>query len=116
MPNTGAPIEAVYDVVILSDLLHFDKSHDALLMSVTSLLRRSSDARTYIAAGKYTPAHVCENFVRSAESVGIILSEQPVDEGWRGSLEVRGSGLNKENLAIRKDMCRWWTGRWAAVS
>ncbi|EMD35301.1 hypothetical protein CERSUDRAFT_138985 [Gelatoporia subvermispora B] len=103
-----------YDVVILSDLLHFDRSHDVLLASLVALLRKDSAARAYVAAGKYTPAHHCASFVREAERLGIVLEEREVDGAWKGLLPVTGGGLNEEQLSVRKNMCRWWVGRWAA--
>ncbi|TBU22591.1 hypothetical protein BD311DRAFT_770111 [Dichomitus squalens] len=101
-----------FDVVIMSDLLHFDSSHDVLLQSLISLLRRTSSARAYIAAGKYTPPHVCDHFVQEARRAGIVMDEGEVEGVWRGSLEVSGGGLDREQLGVRKNMCRWWIGRW----
>lgn len=92
--------------------MHFDRSHTALIASLTALLRKGPVARTYVSAGKYTRAHVCESFVRDAERAGIVLVERDVDEGWRGALDVRGEGLDMEGLAARKNNCRWWVGRW----
>lgn len=103
-----------FDVVVLSDLLHFDASHDVLLAALTSLLRPSPDARTYVAAGKYTPAAVCTRFLHAGEALGLVWEEGEDDPVWRGSLEVRGGGLDAEQLGVRKGMCRWWVGRWAS--
>lgn len=103
-----------YDVVIMSDLLHFDRSHDVLIQSLASLLCKHATARAYVAAGKYTPPHVCDHFVHVARQSGIILEEGEVDGVWRGTLEVvSGNELDRTQLGIRKDMCRWWIGRWA---
>ncbi|KAI0792534.1 hypothetical protein C8Q75DRAFT_753318 [Abortiporus biennis] len=101
-----------YDVVILSDLLHFDASHGVLISSLTSLLRKTNSARTYVAAGKYTPKEVCKNFLKEAELTGISWEEGEDDPTWRGKLEVKGGGLDIEQLGVRKGMCRWWIGRW----
>ena len=98
--------------MILSDLLHFDGSHDVLLSSLVSLLRKAPSSRTYVAAGKYTAAHVCEHFVSEAEKAGISLEEGEDDPVWRGVLDVHGGGLDREQLGVRKGMCRWWVGRW----
>ena len=38
-----------FDIVILSDLLHFDTSHDALIKSLSLLLAKTIDARVYVA-------------------------------------------------------------------
>ncbi|KAF7798460.1 hypothetical protein EIP86_009681 [Pleurotus ostreatoroseus] len=87
-----------FDIVILSDLLHFDSSHDVLLSSLVSLLRKAPSSRTYIAAGKYTAAHVCAHFVSEAEKAGISLEEGEDDPVWRGVLDVHGGGLDREQL------------------
>ena len=105
-----------YDVVILSDLLHFDASHDVLLWSLAALLKKTADARTYVAAGKYTPGAVCERFLREGEKLGLVWEEGEEDAEWRGALSVRGGGLDREQLGVRKGMCRWWVGRWAVPS
>ena len=104
---------AGFDVVVLSDLLHFDASHGDLLSSLTSLLRRTPAARAYVAAGKYTPEAVCEHFLREGEQAGLVWEEGAGDAVWRGALEVRGGGLDREQLGVRKGMCRWWAGRWS---
>ena len=101
-----------YDVVILSDLLHFDASHDALLAALLALLRRDPAARTYVAAGKYTAPHVCAHFVEEARRAGVVLEEGAESTEWLGGLDVRGAGLDRAQLGVRKGMCRWWEGRW----
>ncbi|KAH9848365.1 hypothetical protein C2E23DRAFT_739784 [Lenzites betulinus] len=105
--------ERGFDVVIMSDLLHFDGSHDVLLRSLLTLLRRAPSARAYVAAGKYTAARVCEHFVQEAARAGVLLEEGAVEPVWRGEMEVRGGGLDREQLGVRKGMSRWWVGRWA---
>ena len=37
-----------YDIMILSDLLHFSTSHDALISSIQMLLAKSESARIYV--------------------------------------------------------------------
>ncbi|OJT13147.1 Protein N-methyltransferase NNT1 [Trametes pubescens] len=101
-----------FDVVILSDLLHFDRSHDVLLHSLLALLRRAPSARAYVAAGTYTAPHVCAHFVSAAAEAGIVLEEGEVEPVWRGELGVSGGGLDREQLGVRKGMSRWWVGRW----
>ena len=106
-----------YDIVILSDLLHFYTSHDALVFSLSNLLSKTTAARVYIAAGTYTPPHVCDNFVRLArERAGIILEEGEMSNEWKGRHDVWRSSHNRlslNELGARKGMCRWWTGRWS---
>ena len=99
--------------MFLSDLLHFDASHAVLLQSLTSLLSLSPTSRTYVAAGKYTPAQVCDHFLREGEQAGLVWEEGEDDAVWRGTLPVHGGGLDREQLGVRKSMCRWWTGRWS---
>ncbi|KAI8976625.1 hypothetical protein BD414DRAFT_422876 [Trametes punicea] len=106
------PNDRAFDVVIMSDLLHFDRSHDVLLQSLLALLRRDPSARAYVAAGRYTPPHVCEHFARKAAGAGIVLEEEEVEAVWNGTLEVSGGGLDKGQLGVRKGMSRWWIGRW----
>ncbi|KAI0346398.1 hypothetical protein BDW22DRAFT_1405258 [Trametopsis cervina] len=102
-----------FDVVILSDLLHFDASHDVLLDSLTALLARTSSARTYVAAGKYTPEAVCARFLELGVERGLEWEEgaDEDDAVWKGELPVSGGGLDREALGVRKGMCRWWVGR-----
>ncbi|KII87822.1 hypothetical protein PLICRDRAFT_42330 [Plicaturopsis crispa FD-325 SS-3] len=100
-----------FDVLILSDLLHFHTSHGALLASISSLLSRTPTARAYVAAGTYTHVNVCADFVRDAGAAGLVLEEGTVEDAWLGTLAV--GGLDPEGLAVRKRMCRWWVGRWA---
>ena len=98
--------------MILSDLLHFDASHEVLILSLVSLLSKFEQSRCYVAAGKYTPTLVCDNFLRKSELQGLVWEEREVDQEWKGGMEVSGGGLNKTQLAIRKGNCRWWVGKW----
>jgi nicotinamide N-methyltransferase len=107
-----------YDAVILSDLLHFDRSHGALLDSVCMLLARDDKARVYVAAGVYTKTDVCAAFLREAGRRGLVWVDREagqdgreVDDVWRGTLPVLG--VSREHLGTRKGMCRWWVGRWS---
>lgn len=96
-----------YDVVIMSDLLHFDASHKELVLALRSLLASSTEARVYVAAGKYTAPRVCDNFLNMG------VWKEGTSGGGRGeggSLIV--GGLDAVQLGIRKRMCRWWVGRW----
>lgn len=98
----------------MSDLLHFDASHQHLLFSLTSLLSKAATSRVYVAAGNYTDPKVCGSFLREGERLGIIWEEgvsSQTEGEWRGTLEV--TGLDKTQLAARKSVCRWWLGRWA---
>jgi EEF1A N-terminal glycine/lysine methyltransferase len=117
LPGTHDSEPTGYDVVIMSDLLHFHSSHDVLVNSVTSLLSKSRTSRVYVAAGKYTAHHVCDDFLRAAGEAGVILEEGREDRSdrmkWLGTMDV--SGLNEEDLTVRKGMCRWWVGRWRDI-
>ncbi|KAL0956915.1 hypothetical protein HGRIS_003019 [Hohenbuehelia grisea] len=100
-----------FDIVILSDLLHFDQSHDVLISSAASLLARTPSARVHVCAGNYTRIDVCESFIRDAEKAGLIFDVPPTDgDIWLGDMEV--SGLDKTQLAKRKGVCYYWVGRW----
>ncbi|KAG7448471.1 uncharacterized protein BT62DRAFT_1056156 [Guyanagaster necrorhizus] len=105
-----------YDVVILSDLLHFNSSHNLLIASLKSLLRKSADSRVYIAAGRYTSPDVCDNFMKIASCEGFSINEELCpdgqDEPWLGVMEV--ASFDKQALSVRKAACRFWIGRWAA--
>ncbi|KAF8155565.1 hypothetical protein B0H34DRAFT_500555 [Crassisporium funariophilum] len=106
-----------YDIMILSDLLHFHSSHDALVSSIDMLLVKSKHARIYVGAGVYTRPHVCESFLEKGRAINLDF-EEIVDEGeekkWLGTLAV--SNLDREALQIRKDACRYWVGRWSEAS
>ena len=96
---------------MMSDLLHFHSSHGVLILSLTSLLARSPQARVYVAAGNYTASHVCDNFLKLGMQSGLIWEEKTNEsETWMGSMVV--GGLDAAQLATRKRMCRWWIGRW----
>ncbi|PPQ66528.1 hypothetical protein CVT26_009501 [Gymnopilus dilepis] len=99
-----------YDIVLLSDLVHFFDSHDALISSVTMLLRKQKEARVYVGAGKYTRPEVCDNFLLKSQSAGLELEEiyDDADGKWLGSLQV--GNLDNEALALRKSNCRFWIG------
>ncbi|KAF5369256.1 hypothetical protein D9758_002632 [Tetrapyrgos nigripes] len=104
--------EAGYDVVILSDLLHFHSSHDSIIESMKLLLSKGPESICYLSAGKYTLPHVCDNFVLKAKVNGFDIEEIITDEKekWKGHLEV--SGLDNEALSTRKAACRFWIARW----
>ncbi|GAW07359.1 nicotinamide n-methyltransferase nnt1 [Lentinula edodes] len=68
LPN---PSITGFDIVILSDLLHFDASHDALVKSLSLLLAKTVDARVYVAAGKYTLPKVVSSFLKKATDAGL---------------------------------------------
>ena len=98
----------------MSDLLHFDSSHVALVDSLAALLSKSGGSRAYVAAGRYTKQDVCDRFIDHARRAGIVLVEEcckPV--GWQGKMAVRGPGLDRGGLERRRDMSRLWVGRWA---
>ena len=106
-----------YDIVIMSDLLHFDQSHDVLIHSLTKLLSKTRDARGWVGAGVYTRPEHCRSFLRRAEQAGLRWLEhgdgedgRETDTTWRGTLEVQG--LDAEQLGVRKSMCRWWIAGW----
>lgn len=98
----------------MSDLLHFDSSHAALVGSLAALLSKSDRSRAYVAAGKYTKQAVCDRFIDHARRAGIVLVEEIHQQvGWQGKLSVRGPGLDREGLKRRREMSRLWVGRWS---
>ncbi|KAI0002582.1 hypothetical protein BJV74DRAFT_765432 [Russula compacta] len=119
LPSQGRDqLSEGYDAVILSDLLHFDRSHAELLDSVCRLLVRNGKGRIYVAAGVYTKSDICDAFLRLAERRGLVWIDRgagqdglEVDDAWRGTLPVLG--MSREQLGARKGMCRWWVGRWS---
>ncbi|EFI27055.1 hypothetical protein CC1G_15186 [Coprinopsis cinerea okayama7 len=104
-----------YDALILSDLLHFDGFQDILISSVVSLLKRSPDSRIHVSAGSYTKTEVIESFLSKVRAAGFDIDEVRTDmsEGWKGTMTVT---LDRESLALRKSVCRYWIGRWSAGS
>ncbi|KAG2008440.1 hypothetical protein CC2G_013872 [Coprinopsis cinerea AmutBmut pab1-1] len=105
-----------YDALILSDLLHFDGFQDILISSVVSLLKRSPDSRIHVSAGSYTKTEVIESFLSKVRTAGFDIDEVRTDmsEGWKGTMTV--NTLDRESLALRKSVCRYWIGRWSAGS
>lgn len=104
------PTRQGFDIVVMSDLLYFDKSHGILLESVQLLLSRTQDARLFVAAGKYTPPNVCQSFLREGEKMGLIWEEKMLKDCWEGTT-VSGS-YTVEELQARKNNSRLWIGRW----
>jgi len=120
-----------YDIMILSDLLHFHSSHDVLIASINSLLSRSKDARVHVSvscpsfhsrciiqtlaqAGKYTHRDVCDDFLLKCQGAGLIFEEIHVDSDeadWKGKMTV--AELDKDSLAVRKGNCYYWIGQWS---
>ncbi|KAA1472415.1 hypothetical protein DENSPDRAFT_778485 [Dentipellis sp. KUC8613] len=110
-----------FDIVVLSDLLHFDRAHPDLIASLTALLAKNPSSRTYVGAGIYTRPEHCTHFLRLAEAAGIIWVDggsgvgddvgREEDTVWRGTMVVKG--LDAASLGVRKGMCRWWVGKWA---
>ncbi|PFH50601.1 hypothetical protein AMATHDRAFT_144739 [Amanita thiersii Skay4041] len=98
-----------FDIIILSDLLHFDTSHGALMRSLDMLLSKLPNARMYIAAGRYTTDAVCAQFLLLAEQSGFLIEEIDGGSEWQGKMAV--GGLDKEALSLRKQNCRLWIGR-----
>lgn len=104
-----------FDILILSDLLHFSSSRDDLLNTIASLLNRSSHSQVHVAAGKYTVPDVCRNFLTKGASMGILFEEKLDEKGihWKGGMRV--NGFTMESLTLRKSLCRYWVGRWVSV-
>ncbi|THV07067.1 hypothetical protein K435DRAFT_643999, partial [Dendrothele bispora CBS 962.96] len=112
---TATATSSGYDIIILSDLLHFHSSHDALIHSMKLLLSKNPESVSYISAGNYTLPHVCDNFVSRARESGfdieeVLPNQNSEDTEWLGQMEV--SGLDREALAIRKAVCRFWIAKW----
>ena len=57
-----------FEIVIMSDLLHFDASHDLLLLPLKSLLSKSTTSREYV-AGNCTLMYATTFCVRENRSV-----------------------------------------------
>lgn len=105
--------------MILSDLLYFDKSHQQIVQSIGLLLSRKTTSLAYIAAGMYTRAEVCDNFLNLATLMGLEYEEQTFksqteeEKAWRGQMRV--TGMSQESLAVRKANVRWWVLWWRGV-
>ncbi|EJD51381.1 hypothetical protein AURDEDRAFT_111896 [Auricularia subglabra TFB-10046 SS5] len=112
--NNDTPTEG-FDVLLLSDLLHFADEHGALLDSVDRLLRKDGGARVYVAAGRYTKPAVCERFVLGAQSRGLVLDEWEITADAPWEVQSTLKGVDGEGMAARKRNCRMWAGRWAGV-
>jgi len=110
-----------FDVLILSDLLHFTSSHSTLLWCITTFLAPVPASRVHVAVGKYTKLADCQRFLREAESKGLVWTciqgheevewpELNAPVMWEGSMQV--ARWTKEELVVRKASCRFWIGRW----
>ncbi|KAG6856591.1 hypothetical protein H0H87_002797 [Tephrocybe sp. NHM501043] len=117
-PSTSAKNDKPgYDIVILSDLLHFHGSHGVLISSIQALLTHTKDSRVHVSAGKYTHRNVCDDFLLKGHAAGFVFEEVlagPEEVTWKGNMKV--GGLDDEALALRKANCYYWVGRWADVA
>ncbi|KAJ7204840.1 hypothetical protein GGX14DRAFT_646547, partial [Mycena pura] len=77
-----------YDLIILSDLLHFHSSHSVLISSMNALLAK--DGQAHVAAG-----FIFEEIVPAED-----------EREWFGRSIV--NGLDKTALGLRKSACRYW--------
>ena len=80
-----------YDIMILSDLLHFSTSHDALISSVQMLLAKLESARIYVGVSRFI---VCFNWglcklkggkrqvLTRGQRYATLLSRRGKKEGW----------------------------------
>jgi nicotinamide N-methyltransferase len=102
-----------HHVLLLSDLLYFDASHNELTQSITLLLSRRPESRAFIAAGT-TPV---PQFFRLAILAGFEYQEQThqskslQESDWCGTLPV--VGLTRDELSARKAQVRWWSLWWS---
>ncbi|KEP51774.1 putative methyltransferase [Rhizoctonia solani 123E] len=103
-----------YDVLILSDLLHFDSSHSDILATVSQTLKRSPDAWIYLAAGLYTHEAVRQAFLKAGEEVGLEWTPLENDGTWKGEVRVisDGEAWAQEDLNARKANVVAWIGKW----
>ncbi|RDB29774.1 Protein N-methyltransferase NNT1 [Hypsizygus marmoreus] len=102
-----------YDIMILSDLLHFHGSHDVLIDSIRLLSMKSKNSRLHVSAGNYTHSDVCDNFLAKGRNAGLVFEEIHAgteETRWLGEMKV--SSLDNEALSLRKANCRYWVGRW----
>jgi EEF1A N-terminal glycine/lysine methyltransferase len=104
------PAASGFDLVVMSDLLYFDKSHSKLIESVELLLTKTRDARLWVAAGKYTPEHVCSSFLELGTKAGLIWEEVPTSGNWEG--DTTTGTYTVEELQVRKNNSNLWIGRW----
>jgi nicotinamide N-methyltransferase len=99
-----------FDIMVLSDLLYFDQSHNELIRSIQDLLARNSEARVYVAAGKYTPANVCQSFLDKGARADLQWEEVSISQKWEG--RDPGGTYTVDALESRKQNSRLWIGRW----
>lgn len=57
-------------------------------------------------------------FLRPAEAAGLdwtewVRTDGDGEEEWKGTMEIRGTGLDREGLRRRKGMVKLWIGRWS---
>lgn len=103
-----------YDVLLLSDLLHFDSSHLDLISTVSRTLSRSAHARVYVGAGLYTREPIREGFLQAGRDIGLEWSPMNNDGVWRGEKEIHSDGVpwSLGDLNARKSNVVAWVGKW----
>ncbi|GJJ14931.1 hypothetical protein Clacol_009201 [Clathrus columnatus] len=97
LSSANSNIAGGFDILILSDLLHFDSSHGEITQSIVLMLDKTDDARVYVVAGKYTRREICESFIKQATTEGLVWEEIIVHDEQGTEL----GRVNSEDRALK---------------
>lgn len=101
-PSTPSP---GFDLILAADLLWYLDSHDALLSTLSQLLKRSQSSRAILATGRYVKRKDLAVFFSKAEGSGFTYRELDIDEPL-----TRQSPWGKD-FADVEDTVYPWRGR-----
>lgn len=79
--------EDKFEVILLADCIWERFSHDGLLKSVTTSLKRSPSSRIYMVAGMHTGRSTLVQFLRRVLDAGLRIIAVPDAAQWPGCIE-----------------------------
>lgn len=100
---------AGYDVILAADLLWYTDAHSALLNVICKTLKKTPEARVYIATGRYVTRSQISVFLRQGSERGLRYRELSIDDpGIRSEWMEELDSWERVNWKGEKDV--WWEG------
>ena len=109
-----------FDLVILSDLIWIDTSHQDLVDDIARTLSHKPSSRSFILTGRYCKQQSIDSFTAMLAQAGLAMMELDLEAAgpsWRGSTEIEGLPLDPEQtiesiMLRRRRAVRAFEARW----